>query len=262
VGTVPAALVGKRNQGGGRDFTTSLLIRQQAAWKQAVEEEEWVLRNVGTVTLQKVGLVPSEDGTRVKDAIEAFLRYTDKPMIASRDAVLQGLRLACKEKLIGIGRGMGLGSLQKKWCGEDVALDPNEEGLWIIPPFEAVPTAADVHDGTGELPTGVHPPRVGPPGGGGDQTTTGVPVGPMVGPAAGRQIRKVTINGSVPLESWSEVFKCFVNPAVRLNLKLKRLGIDFEVEMPAGATLDENNATFKSMKESARQLGLNFETED
>src|SRR5205823_13991789 len=73
---------------------------------------------------------------RVRDAVECFLRLTDKPMIASRDAVLTGLSQACREKLVGIGRGMDATKLQKKWCGEEVMLDPNEDGIWIIPPFE------------------------------------------------------------------------------------------------------------------------------
>jgi hypothetical protein len=82
---------------------------------------------------------------RVRDAVECFLRLTDKPMIASRDAVLTGLSQACREKLVGIGRGMDASKLQKKWCGEEVMLDPNEDGIWIIPPFEK-----DVGPGTQE----------------------------------------------------------------------------------------------------------------
>jgi len=72
---------------------------------------------------------------RLKDAIESFLRYTDKPMIATRDAVVNGLQDACKERLIGLGQGLNAKELQKKWCGVSVTIDPNEEGLWIIPAF-------------------------------------------------------------------------------------------------------------------------------
>ena len=107
-----------------------------AAWKQVVEDEEWVLRKVGQVTLQQVGLIPDSGGIRVKDAIETFLRYTDKPMIASRDAVLEGLSQACKERRVSIGRGITYRDLQRQWCGETVVLDPNEDGVWILPPCE------------------------------------------------------------------------------------------------------------------------------
>lgn len=229
----------------------------QAVWKQLVEEEEWVLRKVGAVTLQKVGLVLAEGGMRIQDAVEAFLRYTDKPMIATREAVLQGLAQACQEKLIGIGRGVNLGNLQRRWCGEAVTLDPGEEGLWILPPFELkpeTPPVAPTDSGAGA------PPSPGPVATGTtpvvqptDETATGVT------PQPGKQVRRFTVKGSVPLESWADIFRSFVNPAARMNLKRLRLGIDFEMEAQDGQPLDENNPALKAMVESARQLGLDLE---
>jgi hypothetical protein len=84
----------------------------QSAWEHLIEEE-WVLQRVGTVTLQRSGLIPSEGGTRVNDAIETFLRYTDKLMIDSPQAVIRGLSQACKEKHIGLGVGANPSNLQK-----------------------------------------------------------------------------------------------------------------------------------------------------
>ncbi len=69
----------------GSNLTDHLL----AVRRQVTDEEEWVLRKVGSVTLQKNGLVPADGGIRVRDAVEAFLRYTDKPMVASADGVIQ-----------------------------------------------------------------------------------------------------------------------------------------------------------------------------
>jgi len=40
-----------------------------AVWSYVVEDEEWVLRKVGSVTLQKAGLVPDQGGIRIKDAV-------------------------------------------------------------------------------------------------------------------------------------------------------------------------------------------------
>jgi hypothetical protein len=100
----------------------------QAAWKQLVEEDEWILRKVGTVTLQNVGLVPGDGGIRLKDCFEAFLRYTDKPMVATKDAVVQGIAQACKDGIVGIGRGLNLAKIQTKSCGQAVDLDANEDG--------------------------------------------------------------------------------------------------------------------------------------
>jgi hypothetical protein len=61
------------------------------------------------------------------------------------------------------------------------------------------------------------------------------------------------------MESWSDVFRSFVNPAARLNPTHLRLGIDFEVEM--SSPLAEDHATLKAMREAARQLGLKLEEE-
>jgi len=229
----------------------------KAVWRQVVEDEEWVLRKVGVVMLQKVGLVPTEGGIRVKDAIEAFLRYTDKPMIATREAVLAGLAQACKEKIIGIGRGLTLVNLQKRWCGEDVTLDPNEEGLWIIPPFE--PVQEPDTDKGGAIAEG------GPEGPQPDERRGGIGEGPepTPGPATPteRRVRRIMVRGAVPLESWGDVFRCFVSPAGRMNLKRLRLGIDFEMVTRDSQPLAEDDSALKAMQESARQLGLEMEVE-
>lgn len=225
-------------------------------WRQVVEDEEWVLRRVGMVTLQQVGLVPIEGGIRIKNALEAFLRYTDKPMIASREAVLEGLKQACKEKLIGIGRGVNLISLQKRWCGEDVILDPSEEGLWIIPPFEPAPVL------TGAGVSAVTPtPTLTVDRSAGEQSPGAPTTTREAVSTSAKQIKHISISGAVSLDNWAEIFRCFVSPAARMNLKRLRLGIDFELEVPDDQSLDENDSMFKAMRESANQLGLKLETD-
>ena len=232
------------------DFSEHL----QSAWKQIVDEEEWVLRKVGSVTLQKAGLVPTEGGIRVTDAIEAFLRYTDKLMIASRNAVTEGLKQACRDKVIGIGRGVNVNDLQNKWCGEDAPIEPGEEGIWIIPPFEPEPmTVVPDTGGTQAITTTTGQTSTETVTG---QTETGTA---GVTEVTGKQIRRITIKGDVPVESWSDVFRSFVGPGARMNLKGLRLGISFEMETQDDQPLDENNPTLKAMKESARQLGLVLE---
>ena len=230
----------------------------QSTWKQIVEDEEWVLRKVGIVTLQNVGLVPKENGIRVKDAIEAFIRYTDKPLIASRDAVIEGLRHACRERVIGIARGVNLTTIQRKWCGEDVLLilDLSEDGVWIIPPFEPEPETSVVSfpPDTSTTATSVNLPTPASTGSQPELITT-------PGGIIGKPIRKVSIKGNVSLDNWAEIFRCFVAPAARMGLKRMQLGIDFEFETQDGKSLDSNEPSVKAMKESARQLGVDVEEE-
>jgi hypothetical protein len=105
-------------------------------WTILLEDEEWILRRVGSVTLEKTGLILKDGALRLKDAVDAFLRFTDKPMISSKEAVTAGLSQACSDGLVGIGRGGSPSTLQARYCKQSVSLDPNEDGVWIIPPFE------------------------------------------------------------------------------------------------------------------------------
>lgn len=223
----------------------------ESVWRYVVQDEEWVIRKVGPVTLQQSGLIPEEDGSRVKDAIEAFLRYTDKPMIASPQAVVEGLVQACEERLIGIGRGVSLDQLQRRWCGERVSLDPGEEGLWIIPPFEPEPA---------EAPEPTTEPRT---------STKGVsePAAPSYtetepAPSPERPVRRIKIRGSVPPENWGELFRCFVNPAVNMRTERLQLGIDIEIEASEDRPLDAEDQAVKKMREAAQALGLDMDLEE
>jgi len=225
-------------------------------WRTLVEDEEWILRRVGSVTLEACGLVPKEGGLRLKDAVEAFLRFTDKPMVSAKEAVTAGLSQACQDGLVGIGRGASLGALQSRYCRQSVTLDPSEEGVWIIPPF--APEAekgvtAETADGGGTSADDEDQKRT---------TTTTVATGQETATerkSTGQRIRRIVVRGAVPVENWGELFRCFVGPAVKMNLKVLRLGIQFEMEFPE-AGIDSNDGSIKAMQEAARQLGLDMKT--
>jgi hypothetical protein len=221
-------------------------------WTTLVDDEEWILRKVGSVTLNNTGLILKEGALRVKDAVDAFLRFTDKPMISSRDAVTAGLEQACSDGLIGIGRGGSLSTLQTRYCKQSVSVDPNEEGIWIIPPFEPEPEKASPTGDEKTAGTDEHPDRGDTAPKGDDTFTPG---------KVEKKVRRFKITGAVPVESYAELFRCFVGPAVRMNLKRLHLGVQFEMETPPGKELDPNDSALKAMREAARQLGLEFEIE-
>ncbi len=230
-------------------------------WTTLVEDEEWILRRVGSVTLESTGLIPKEGGLRLKDAIGAYLRFTDKPMIAAKEAVTDGLTRACADGLVGIGRGASISTLQIRYCKQAISLDPSEDGLWIIPPFhpkppkvQGGPKTAGIGDGvgdssaTGDSRSSTATDRT-------DDTAT-------IQTADGNgTVQGFVVQGEVPAESWSELFRCFVAPAARMKLKTLGLGVRFEVVLPDGKALYEKDSAFRAMKESARQLGLTFTIE-
>ena len=222
-------------------------------WTTLVEDEEWILRRIGSVTLTNTSMIPSEGGLRLKDAVEAFLRFTDKPVIASQVAVTTGPSQACAAGLVGIGRGGAPSSLLSRHCRQPVPLDPTEDGVWIIPPFTPEPaTRPGGEDTSGE--GGDRGPS--DDGGTGSGTTTGGSVGPGDTAGTTRTVQRLVVRGAVPVESWGELFRCFVGPAVRMNLKKLELGVRFEIVLPDDGTLNEDDSAIKAMKEAARQLGL------
>ena len=77
-----------------------------------------------------------------------------------------------------------------------------------------------------------------------------------------RLIRRFTVRGSVPVENYGELFRCFVGPSARMNLKKLHLGVQFEMVAGEGHELNVEDPAIKAMKEAARQLGLTFEIED
>ncbi|MEF3169226.1 MAG: ATP-binding protein [Deltaproteobacteria bacterium] len=219
-------------------------------WTTLVEDEEWILRRVGSVTLESTGLIPKEGGLRLKDAVEAFLRFTDKPMVAAKEAVTAGLAQACADGLVGIGRGPSPSNLQTCYCKQSVSLDPSEDGVWIIPPFTPEPAKAQGGDET-----------AGTKGGTGVGTTPGDSPGTetVKKPGVKGTVRRFVVRGEVPVENWSELFRCFVGPAARMNLKRLGLGVQFEMVLPDDGALSENDPALKAMRESAHQLNLTFE---
>jgi hypothetical protein len=225
-------------------------------WTTLVEDEEWILRRVGSVTLENTGLIPREGGLRLKDAVEAFLRFTDKPMVADKEAVTAGLAQACADGLIGIGRGASLASLQARYCKQAVTLDPSEDGLWIIPPFTPEPAKAPGGEATSGA--GVTSGETSVAGGAGAGTAAGQSGETSTETKPGT-VHRVVIRGAVPVENWGELFRCFVGPAVWMNLKKLRLGIEFEMVLPEDRPLREDDPGLAAMKEAARQLGLELD---
>ncbi|MYB06457.1 MAG: ATP-binding protein [Gemmatimonadetes bacterium] len=230
-------------------------------WKTLVEDEEWILRRVGPVTLENTGMIPKEGGLRLRDAVQAFLRFSDKPMIATREAVTAGLSQACADGLVGIGRGGSISALLSRHCKQSIPLDASEDGLWVIPPFDPEPAKAQDGektaggDGASGEGTAAASTDAGTATREGSDTSTAGDTG------AKGTVRRFVVRGAIPVENWGELFRCFVGPAVRMKLKRLRLGVQFEMVLLEGAALNENDAALKTMKEAARQLGLTLEIE-
>jgi len=228
-------------------------------WSILVEDQEWILRRVGGVTLTKAGLVLNEGAIRVKEAVDAFLRFTDKPLIAAKEAVTSGLAQACSDGLIGIAYGPTAASAHARYCRKPVVIDATEDGVWVIPAFTEESGQATPGESTGTAPrtTPRDDYRGGPSRPSDIEEVGTAPSGPAAPP-----IRRVRIEGAVSLDNYGELFRCFVGPAARMNLKQLKLGVNFELEAHDQASLDPNDPNLKAMREAARQLGLTIVVEE
>lgn len=176
-------------------------------WTTLVEDEEWILRRVGSVTLKNVGLIPEEGGGRLKDAVESFLRFTDKPMIVSKDAVTAGLAQACADRLVGIGYGGSPSALQVRYCGRPVALDPSEDGVWIIAPFTP---ETDTDSGVEQRTVDVDGSRSVPASGAGSEKVGGAPMDVTTHPPEAQpRVRQVRCPGCRPGRELERVVPVF-----------------------------------------------------
>lgn len=209
-----------------------------------LRENSMVLRRIGLNIINRNGLMPTvEKPVKVNDLYEAFLRFDDKPMILNADAITDTVNKYCEEGTWNVGTGAGE-PYSRIYHQESVTfLNPQEDGYWLLDP-SVMPKPAGGGNPTPEPPT----PTPGP---------TPAP-GPEPTPAT-KTYRKVTISGSVPIENYSQLFSSFVNTLKNNHLKIE---VKFTASTNETNPLTENSPIVKSVKESASQLGLNFEVEE
>ena len=211
-----------------------------------LRENGMVLRRIGLNIINRNGLMPTvEKPVKVNDLYEAFLRFDDKPMILNADAITDTVNKYCEEGMWNVGTGAGE-PYSRIYHQESVTfLNPQEDGYWLLDP-SVMPKPAG-----GGSPT-PEPPTPGP-------TPTPDPQPAPDPTPATKTYRKVTISGSVPIENYSQLFSSFVNTLKNNHLKIE---VKFTASNNEANPLTENSPIVKSVKESASQLGLNFEVEE
>lgn len=210
-------------------------------------EFEWVQSKIGTVIFEESGLIPKENGIKLKDAVDFFLRFTDKPMIKQNSVIIEAVNKAAMDGRVGIGIGSSVNNLSKKYCKNLPYVDWYDDGIWIIPPFEPEPENVEGSElGKFDVP---EPSKTDESTNTADKTIDG------------KKIKKIIIKGDIPLEEWAQIFRSFVQPSTQMNLKRQKLNIEFEFEASQNNPLNAEDNKVKAMKESAKQLGLEFREE-
>ena len=225
-------------------FASEFAVQISVNTLQELHDNGWVLRRIGLNIINRNGLMPTvEKPVKVNEVYEAFLRFDDKPMILNAEAITDTVNRYCEEGMWNVGTGAGE-PYSRIYHNERVTfLNPQDEGYWLLDP-SVMPKPAG-----GEKPT-PEPPTPGP--------TPGPEPGPDPTPAT-KTYRKVTISGSVPIENYSQLFSSFVNTLKNNHLKIE---VKFTASNSPASPLADNSPIFKSVKESASQLGLEFEVEE
>lgn len=216
-----------------------------------LKEEEWLLESVGLGTLRTNQLLPTfQQAIKAKDVYEAFIRFDDKPMITGIDAIQKSLLKYCYNNEFCIATGDGT-NFTKYFLGESVPFfDVNDTTYWLIDKSlkplpvpkesEGSPISSTPTNVVNE-PNPIHAPAIG-----------GEPV------QVNKSLKSVTISGKVPFEQYTQLFASFIMPLAHNNIEIE---IKIKGKSTQAKPISENSQEYKIIKESAKQLGLNFDEE-
>ncbi len=240
-----------------RQFRESLDAQVNTNIIAALKEEEWLLESVGTGILRSNNLLPTIDNPiKTKDVYEAFIRFDDKPMITGASAIQTSLLRHCVNGEYCIASGDGK-DFKKIFFQENVPFfDTTDSTYYLLDksmkpkpvvPDQPVTGGKTPEGGDGKLP--VDEPA------GGKYGKKGVDE-PEV-----KKFSSITVSGKVPLEKYHELFNCFITPFAMAGNKLD-IEVKFKIKSNESSPLDETKQQYKSAKEAAKQLGLDFDEEE
>lgn len=215
-------------------------------------EDEWLLESVGFNTLKRNNLLPTEEvPVQTNAVLEAFLRYDDKPMIYNKSAIQESLAKYCYNKQFAIASKSYDGWTQMFYGSTVPMFSVEDETYWLV-----VPTEYEVwkkaQEESSSLPD-VMPEEEKPSG-------TSEPLGEITKEpeSTTRKFSKITVSGKANAVGFNQLFSSFIMP-------LKENGVEIEFKIIAKSKdnypLTENSQQYKIARESARQLGYDFDEE-
>jgi len=213
-----------------------------------LKDEEWLLEAVGLSTLRNNNLLPSPgQPVKAKDVYEAFIRFDDKPMIRSISAINESLRRYCRDEHYAIASGDGT-NFTKFYLGQDIGhFDASDATYWLVdksmvPKPEIVSPSDQTEKPVLQTEASEHSPEIKS-----SSSST-----------ENKNLKAVTISGRVPLEQYTQLFNSFIMPLAQNNIEIE---IRIKGKSTSARPITANSQEYKIVKESAKQLGLNFEEE-
>ncbi len=215
-----------------------------------LKSEEWLLDAVGLNELRKNNLLPTLDNpVRAKDIYEAFLRYDDKPMVTGLTAIQRSIEKYCFNGEYAIATGDGK-EFSKIFIKENIPFfDIKDETYWLVDKSLYRPkeeqTNPNIEETGPKTETGEKENK--------DKKPDDKPKTEEI-----KVFKSITISGKVDVANYNQLFSSFIMPLAQNNIEIE---IRIKGKTTHSKPLTENSTEYKITKESAKQLGLNFEEE-
>lgn len=209
-----------------------------------LREEDLLLGSIGQQTLRDNNLFPTiENPVKVKSIYEAFLNNADKPMITGPEAVIETVNRYCNQHVFNVAVRSG-NEYSIVYQGHNVHfLSVDTDDYWLVDKSVVI-----------KQPDTSPSPNPQP-----EPTPQPTPIPQPTDTPQPKKYKRIVIHGHVPIENWTQLFTSFVNILKGNNLKIE---ISFTAKSTATNPLTENSPTISSVRESASQLGLDFDTEE
>lgn len=221
----------------------------------SLKEEEWLLDSVGLSTLKNNNLLPTLEQTiKTKDVYESFLRFDDKPMIIGKEAISRSLQRYCTNGEFCIATGDGT-TFTRYFFQETIPFfDIEDTTYWLVekslkPIVHKDPEIKGIYEGENTSEKDSSNINDSKP----DVNTPTSELEFMK-----KVFKSITISGKVPLEQYTQLFNSFIMPLAQNNIEIE---IKIKGKSTQSKPISDTSQEYKIVKESAKQLGLNFEEE-
>lgn len=244
-------------------FANDLTVQIRSNMMEELVKENWILKSIGCRTLDVNNLMPAVGKpVKLNDIFEAFLKFDDKPMILGPETVTACANDNCQKGHFNIAQSTD-GNVFKniKHLASMPFLDPTDENYWIID--------ESIVEKLVETATGVNGSVAGngasAPFGGTSNDPMSSPAVPSAGQTgtstvgADKVFQNIEISGSIDGSKWNQMFSSFINLLRRNNLEID---VKIKAKSTAENPIKESSPTYKSIKESASQMGLNLKAEE
>lgn len=234
-----------------KQFKDSLDSQVNSNVITALKDEEWLLESVGLGTLKSNNLLPTtEHPIKTNDVYEAFLRFDDKPMITGQEAVTKSLLRYCVNGEYCIAAGDGK-EFTKFFFQENVPFfEVTNPTYWLVDKSlkpKPQPAATATSESEDDTPL----PVVNDDG-------LPTPTDTNINEVTTKKFKVITVSGKVAFEQYTQLFTSFIMPLAHNNIEIE---IRIKGKSTHAKPLTETSQEYKIVKESAKQLGLNFEEE-